>query len=93
MQKIWEDSKDNEKYMRSCLCKLAISLYLDHQPFEHVQRPSFCRIYDALEKENPKPQQEFQNLDQYQEMLNALNKYFSAIDSEIEKCLKGGDSS
>jgi len=31
--------------LRSCLCTLAMSLYIDHEPLHRVILPNFCRLF------------------------------------------------
>ena len=38
--------------MKSCFCKLAIALYIDHEPFNTVRTPDLCRVVNIDEIES-----------------------------------------
>ncbi len=35
--------------LRACFIKLAMSLYIDHEPLQRLQIPNYCRLYSAID--------------------------------------------
>ena len=35
--------------IRSCFCKLVMSLYIDHEPLNKRTSPNFCRLFSHID--------------------------------------------
>lgn len=40
------------KELRACFAKLAISLYLNEEPFNPIDLPNMCRVFNSSDKKN-----------------------------------------
>lgn len=56
--------------MQAALCKIAMSLYIDHDPLNRVQLPKYCNLYKSIDI-----QWENQHNDQYKPLIEDLFKY------------------
>jgi len=46
---IWNQNNDIPPILKAKFCKLALSLFIDHDPLIKVEVPNFCRLFEKLD--------------------------------------------
>lgn len=76
--------------LRACFCQLAMSLYIDHEPLQRKQVPSFCRLYEEIGgKVDVKVFDEEKNQENeivmYKTLIGNLENYLRQMSSKISE--------
>lgn len=93
LQNFWNEKQLSDlKYLRSCFIKLAISLYIDHDPLYRKQYPTLCQLYNDVE--NPQYLEELRvfkeennqgnEINMYKNLVEDMMRYFGGIRDQIE---------
>ncbi|CAD8103545.1 unnamed protein product [Paramecium sonneborni] len=82
-QNIWQDD-GNKTYsvLQAALCKIAMSLYIDHDPLNRVQLPKYCNLYKGIDQilEN-------QHMDLYKPLIEDLFRYLQEARNQVVHAL------
>lgn len=49
MSNIWKTDNDIPYILKSKFCKLALSLFIDHDPLMKIDIPNYCRLYEKFD--------------------------------------------
>ncbi|CAD8068825.1 unnamed protein product [Paramecium sonneborni] len=87
-QNIWQDD-GNKTYavLQAALCKIAMSLYIDHDPLNRVQLPKYCNLYKSIDKAT-----EANQVNVYTSLIEDLFKYLQENKQQIIQALDTKDS-
>ncbi|CAD8132784.1 unnamed protein product [Paramecium pentaurelia] len=87
-QNIWQDD-GNKTYtvLQAALCKIAMSLYIDHDPLNRVQLPKYCNLYKGIDQVA-----ENQHMDLYKPLIEDLFRYLQDVRNQIVHALDQKDN-
>ena len=96
---IW--NLDLNQHIRSALCSMAVSMYIDHEPFAKQEMPGLCRLYEddhihgiGLDNQEKEPglHDMKSTIDRegrfYEDFLNHNLDY---LKTQVENIISGGD--
>ncbi|CAD8059333.1 unnamed protein product [Paramecium primaurelia] len=87
-QNIWqEDGNKTYAVLQAALCKIAMSLYIDHDPLNKVQLPKYCNLYKSIDQAN-----EAHNMGLYTSLIEDLFKYLQDNKQQIILALDTKDN-
>lgn len=64
--------------LQAALCKIAMSLYIDHDPLNRVQLPKYCNLYKGIDQVV-----ESQHMDLYKPLIEDLFRYLQDVRNQI----------
>ncbi|EGR27735.1 MIR domain protein [Ichthyophthirius multifiliis] len=93
-KQIWVNNDDSQLQSKlcSCLCRLSMSLYIDHEPLCRSQKPNYCRLFNDIligqqtqEMHVLALRESIQNeVSDYQNLLQNLKFYIEKVYQNIE---------